>query len=272
MNLKDTQLDAEALFSQVVFGHGFAHYGYWPEGKPEVPSLRALGDAQQAYFDLLAETIPAGVESILDVGSGTGSNAAALVRRGYRLECLCPSEQLNQMARTKLGDAVQVHTLRFEDFESERRFDMCLFAESFHYIELEPALRQAARYARSHVLIFDYFRRSSGTYDDDTRGTHAAFRAKVEELGDFRVILDEDKTDAILPTFYVTDHIKNVHVAPFVGRFEAELRQNHPVYAFFLRRLFGRALKKVQRVSRRYETFGREHEYRLILMEKINRG
>lgn len=268
MNLKDTQLDAEALFSQVVFGHGFAHYGYWPDGNPDVPSLRALGDAQQAYFDLLAATVPEGVKTILDVGSGTGSNALAFTQLGYQLECLCPSEQLNQMARTKLGPGVDVHTLKFEDFDSPKTFDMCLFAESFHYIELEAALRQAARYATGYVLMFDYFRRASGKYDDDTRGTHAEFLAKVEELGDFEVVSDEDKTDAILPTFYVTDFIKNTHVAPFVGRFETEMKQNHPVYNFILQRFLGRAIRKAQRVSKRHETFGAAHEYRLILLKK----
>lgn len=270
MNLKDTQLDAEALFSQVVFGHGFAHYGYWPEGEPDVPSLRALGEAQQAYFDLLAATIPDGVKTILDVGSGTGSNALALTKLGYELECLCPSEQLNQMARTKLGDGVDVHTLKFEDYETDKRFDMCLFAESFHYIELEEALKRAARYATGYVLMFDYFRRASGDYDDDTRGTHAEFLAKIEKLGDFEIVSDDDKTAAILPTFFVTDFIKNTHVAPFVGRFEAELRQNHPVYNFFIQRFLGRAIRKVQRRSKRHETFGARHEYRLILLKKKN--
>ena len=268
MNLKDTQLDAEALMSEIVFGHGFAHYGYWPDGNPEVPSIRLFGEAQQAYFDLLASKIPEGVKSILDVGSGTGSNAKALVGRGFELECLCPSDQLNGMARTKLGPTVDVHTLKFEDFDSDKRFDMCLFAESFHYIELEPALRQAERYANDHILIFDYFRRPGREYMDATRGTHAEFVETVKFLGDFDIVSDDDMTDGILPTFYVLDHIKNVHFTPFVGRFEDELRRNHPVYSTLSRLFLGKMLKKLKKPSTRHQTFAGKHEYRLILLSR----
>lgn len=269
MKLKETRLDFEALLTQALFGQGFAHYGYWPDGRPAVPSALALGQAQQAYFDLLAATIPADVESILDVGSGTGANALQLAARGYRVECLCPSEQLTGMARAKLPEDVAVHTVTFEAFESGRRFDLCLFAESFHYIALRPALAQAVRYARRYVLIFDYFRRDRGRGSaDETRGTHTEFITEVGRQGALRVVSDQDLTDRILPTFYVLDYIKNTYIGPFVGRFQAELRRDHPVYALLARMMFGRLLRKAQRPSKREQTFARRYEYRLILLER----
>ena len=167
-----------------------------------------------------------------------------------------------------LGPSVEVHTLKFEDFESDKRFDMCLFAESFHYIELEPALRQAARYARDHILIFDYFRRPGREYEDATRGSHAEFVQTVGRLGDFEIVSDEDMTEGILPTFYVLDQIKNVHFAPFVGRFEDELRRNHPVYSALSRMFLGKVLRKLKKRSTRHQTFADKHEYRLILLSR----
>lgn len=268
MKLKDTRLDIEALLTQALFGHGFAHYGYWPDGRPATPSAMALGKAQQDYFELLASTIPEGVERILDVGSGTGENALQLVRRGYRLECLCPSEQLNSMARAKLPADVTVSTVGFEDYDSPRRFDMCLFAESFHYIALAPALIQAAKYAHQCVLIFDYFRRRPEHASDETRGTHATFLAEVHHQKVWQVVRDDDVTEQILPTFYVLDHIKNAYVAPFIGRFQRELRRQHPVRAWLLNRVAGKALRRAQKPSERERTFADRYEYRLILLRR----
>ncbi|MCC6008019.1 MAG: class I SAM-dependent methyltransferase [Rhodobacteraceae bacterium] len=267
MKFKDTQLDFEALLAEAVFGHGFAHYGYWPEGPPETPSAEALGRAQQAYFDKLAATIPEGIETILDVGSGTGANARALRAMGYRLECLCPSEQLNAMARAKLGEGTPVHDVTFEAFDSPKRFDMCLFAESFHYIALAPALAQAARYAQSHVLIFDYFRRDGGS-GDETRGTHRAFVDEVAHQGVFEIVQDDDLTEAILPTFLVLDHLKNAHFGPFLARLRADLRTAYPLRSRLAEVFLGRAMDRFLRPSRREQTFAARHEYRLILLRR----
>jgi hypothetical protein len=90
MNTKELSLDIEALVSQVVHGHGFLHYGYWPDEQAATLSLESLGKAQQAYFDRMAAMIPEGTVSILDVGSGTGSNARALLDREIGVPGISP--------------------------------------------------------------------------------------------------------------------------------------------------------------------------------------
>ncbi|MFW5655659.1 MAG: class I SAM-dependent methyltransferase, partial [Roseicyclus sp.] len=132
MKLKAAELDLTALLSEVTFGHGYAHYGYFPDGVPEILSAQAIGAAQHAYFErILAAiaTVPGGVSRILDVGSGTGANARGLIERGYEVACVSPSVQMNAMARAKLPPGTVVADARFEDFTSEERFDLCLFAE-----------------------------------------------------------------------------------------------------------------------------------------------
>ena len=57
MKLKFVELEAAALMSEVMFGHGFAHYGYFPDGAPEELTAAALGAAQMAYFEKLVEAI-----------------------------------------------------------------------------------------------------------------------------------------------------------------------------------------------------------------------
>lgn len=270
---KPLELEGAALASEVVFGHGYAHYGYFPDGLPEVLSLQALGTAQHAYFEKLLGTIravPGDVHRILDVGSGTGANAKNLIEAGFDVTCVSPSAQMNEMARAKLPEGTEVIDARFEDFASSRIFDLCIFAESFHYIELEPALAQAAKYAEQGVVIFDYFRRDGFGTDqsDTTRNTHASFLEAVARQGQFEVLHDEDVTDAITPTFAIYEFLKNEKVAPFLERFRATLRRNHPLRAWLLKMLLGRSMDKLTRNSGRSATFARAQEYRLIVMHR----
>jgi len=272
MKLKFVELEGTALMSEVMYGHGFAHYGYFPEGVPEVLSAQAVGNAQQAYFEKLVEmigTVPGGVQSILDVGSGTGANAKALIERGFDVACVSPSSQMNEMARAKLPEGTVVVDALFEEFETDAHYDICLFAESFHYIDLKIALEKAATFATKGVVMFDYFRREGYAHGDGTRGTHRAFLDEVAAQGKFEILSDEDMTDAITPTFVIHEYLKNEKIAPFVQRFRAELKKAYPWRAWALEKALGRTMDKLGRQTGRAEKFGREHEYRLIVMRRL---
>ncbi len=268
MKLKSLELEATALMSEVMFGHGFAHYGYFPNGVPGVLSAEAMGRAQEAYFEKLVEVIPEGARSILDVGSGTGANAKALIDRGFTVACVSPSAQMNEMARAKLPPGTEVHDAFFEEFEASGRYDICLFAESFHYIDLEAALRQVDHYAEHGMVMFDYFRRPGFAHGDGTRGTHQAFLDAVAAQGRFQITSDVDMTDAITPTFVIHEYLKNEKVAPFITRFRAEIAQSYPWRAWAMEKALGRTLDKLNRKTNRAEKFAREHEYRLIVLER----
>ena len=266
--MKELRLDFVATLSQAIDGYGHAHYGYWPGGTPEMPSLQALGAAQRAYFDLMAAKIPDGTRTILDVGSGTGANALMLTEQGFELECLCPSEHLNALARQKLPETVQVHDCMFEDYNSDRRFDLCLFAESLHYINLDKALAKLGQLAEKHVLIIDFFRRDPEAGKDGARGTHAKFRKAVEEQGVFRLVSDEDLTQAILPTFVMLDQMRTELFGPFVARSRKTLAAAYPLRARLVEWFFGRKLDKIGQPGKRTERIPDKFEYRLILMER----
>ncbi len=266
---KKFNLDLEALISQVVNGHGYLHYGYWESGHQGEFTVARVGLAQQHYFDKMVSVFPPGVQSILDVGSGTGSNALALVNRGYQVDCVCPSSHLNQIARAKLPPACQIHETRFEDYRESARYDLLLFSESFHYLDTRAALKQIDQIAKKGVVIFDYFIREGSSERKFIR--HQAFKdAIAQELGDRFVISEDlDLTDKISPTFEALDQIKNRFLKPFVAQSLEDLRREHRLTNLLVRLLFKKPLQKLFRKSDRYTSFVQNYEYRLIRLDRV---
>ena len=271
MKLKEFRLDVEALFSQAVFGHGFLHYGYWEDGKAENASLEALGKAQRDYFEKFHALLPEGVSTALDVGSGTGSNAAELTARGVGVDCVCPSASLNRLAENKLPLSSSVVESRFEDFRGGKTYDVVLFIESFHYLDAEKALRNGMAHSDRYLLIFDYFRKKDGGKKD--RLGYRRFRRLLS--GPFsdslRTLHDEDVTPQILPTFDVLDTISNLHLKPFVKTSVGRFAKSNPVKAFLLGFLVKKLLRFAEKKSDRHQRFAQENEYRLILLEKTGK-
>ena len=76
-------------------------------------------------------------------------------------------------------------------------------------------------------------------------------------------------TDAITPTFVIHESIKNDKVAPFVTRFRAEIAREYPWRAWLMEKMLGRVLDKLNRRTGRAEKFAREHEYRLVVLERV---
>jgi SAM-dependent methyltransferase len=257
----------------LCFGDGYLHYGYWPQGLPLSASLSSLGKAQADFVDHLISAFPSDTKTILDVGSGTGAIALTLSRHGYQMTCVCPSETMNKLARAKLPAGTAVHTTKFEDFESTNVFDLCIFAESFHYIDLQIALAKSAKLAQKGVVIFDYFRRDSKesqTEEKGTRGTHVEFLTEVTRQQQFRVLRDEDMTHAIQPTFQLLDNIQEFHVAPLLSDIRTQMRLRAPIRTWFAEKLFGRLLNRIGRPRNRASNFAKNFEYRLIVLEKIS--
>jgi hypothetical protein len=268
---KNFRLDLEALLSQILDGQGFLHYGYWPDGTADEVSLSRLSRAQQAYFDQLAGAIPEGTASILDVGSGTGSNALRLLQKNYSVDCVCPSPRLNEIAGRKLPQSTTIFECAFEELATDNEYDLLLFSESFHYLDAGKALRQIVARARKHVLIFDYFPRK-----DSTTGKAVSHRQLTRLLsdsfpGEFTFVIDRDVTGFIIPTFQVLDAIQNNHIRPFAIRSVAEFRREHPVYSFFLAYPLHKLLARFEKSASRYTTFPEAFEYRLIVLARSRR-
>ena len=101
------------------------------------------------YGDLLQEACDAPIESLLELGSGGGNNAAHLKRRFHRLlltdvseEMLAVSRALNPECAHQLGD---MRTLRLG-----RTFDAVFVHDAVCYMTTEGDLRRAMETAWAH--------------------------------------------------------------------------------------------------------------------------
>lgn len=265
---KDFRLDFEALLSQIIDGRGFLHYGYWPAGTADEISFSRLAEAQQAYFDVLVDAIPEGTKTILDVGSGTGSNALGLLQKNYSVECVCPSTKLNQIATRKLPEGTRIFESTFEEMENDNVYDVLLFSESFHYLDLERAMPRIDALAKKHVLIFDYFPRKDSSTCRAVSHRQFIRLLSVYVPGKFAFESDRDVTPFIIPTFKVLDEIKNEHVGPFVSRSVAEFRASHRLLSLLASYPIRKLTARFTKVSSRFETFPESFEYRLIVLTR----
>lgn len=135
------------------------HYGYWPEGLSV--KLSNFTTAQQHLADFILAHIPPGVSSILDVGCGAGALAADLLSRGYSVDCVCPNPVLLRHARKRLNGRARIYHCAYEALEKmERRYDLVLFSESFQYVRMHQAIRNARRHVNpgGYILICDFFK------------------------------------------------------------------------------------------------------------------
>ncbi|OFJ51095.1 methyltransferase domain-containing protein [Mycolicibacterium grossiae] len=79
---------------------------------------------------------------VLDVGAGTGIASVQLAEAGADVLAVEPDPQMAELAAAK-GIAVEVAT--FEEWEpGGRRFDLVVFAQSFHWVRPEPAVAAVA--------------------------------------------------------------------------------------------------------------------------------
>ena len=107
-----------------------------------------------AFMDDLAALEPT---HVLDVGSGTGKVARALIDRGLRVLAVEPDEAMAAVAR---GHGVQVELARFETWgPGGRTFDLLTSGHAWHWVDPVAGLAKAASVLRpggTAALFWNY--------------------------------------------------------------------------------------------------------------------
>ena len=267
---KDLGLSLGLIAGRYFLGMEELHFGCWPD---DLPVDKAnLPRAQAAYSDLLLEHVPDGAKSVLEVGCGSGRLAQRLVETGRRVDVISPSSYLTSVARERLGDSAGFHECRFEDFESDRRWDLVLFSESFQYLEPGVGLAKAARLLEDsgHVLICDYFKLpvegrcpigGGRPWDEFQRELGASALRLVDEV---------DITERVARGLAVLQDLDRNLMKPGYEAVVATLAARHPLLLRFLRWRYARKLRRFEDEilagARGPETFRRHKTYRLMLL------
>ena len=260
-----------------LFGHYFLdmqdlHYGYWPIDLPPRPQHLAL--AQARYTDFLIEHIPTGVKSVLDVGAGAGNTARKLLDRGYAVDCVSPNGVLTSVARQVLNGRATIFETRFQDLETDRRYDLILFSESLLFIPLEQAFAKALALLTpgGHVLITDIFR-VPAEGKSPIGGGHELPRFH-ETIARFPLapVADIDMTDGIAPTFDLLDGAYREAIEPAYRLILARLTTRYPWVMRFVKWKFRKQMKRYEDKHfsgrRNGANFRKYKSYRLLLYRR----
>ncbi len=123
--------------------------------------------------------------------------------------------------------------MKFEDFETADRFDVCLFSESFQYIAVDQSLPKANTLLRQGgvIIIADCFRSENFVREDlnhKVGGGHALqlFQDAVPRHR-FVVTFEEDITAAVAPSVDLEQQLFNV-IGFAITRIDAELQAKKP--------------------------------------------
>jgi cyclopropane fatty-acyl-phospholipid synthase-like methyltransferase len=142
----------------------YLHYGLFKEG--EVVQNVQISAVQQRATDLLLNYLPKPPCRILEIGLGLGTTTEQLVKLGYHITAITPSNNEINIAKQRLNDndllkSVQFKSVRFEDFVAPAEsYDVILLQESAQYI-LPSALFKKAAYLlvkKGVILIADEVR------------------------------------------------------------------------------------------------------------------
>jgi SAM-dependent methyltransferase len=146
-------------------------------------SAELYDEARPGYPDALFDDLVrlAGVAEggrVLELGCGTGKASVPLARRGLRLTCLEPGENLAAVARKNLaGFDAEVLTTTFEDWPLEpAAFELVLAATSWEWMDPEVKFAKAARAVKQGGCVAIFSNWQVETPDPD------GFWDRVEEI------------------------------------------------------------------------------------------
>ncbi len=276
LDTRSLGLDAGLEFIKWLTGAENLHYGYWDGLDITAGNLRA---AQDAYTENLFAQLPEGKLRILDIGGGAGETAAKLLALGHQVDIVVPSAVLAERCRTN-APAARVHQTTFEAFETDQRFDLCLFSESFQYIRLDTGLAKACALldAGGEILIADCFRSDHFRADQHAAagGGHviSTFRQELARQP-LSVLHESDITAFVAPSIDLEQGLFNV-IGHVLSRVDDELAAKRPTQRKLLQTLLRLFLKertrqrldaRLNQKSRTSEIF-REFNHYLVLRLK----
>jgi SAM-dependent methyltransferase len=245
------------------------HYGYWTDGLDvDVANLRC---AQEAYVKFLLSHVPEGVGSVLDVSCEAGGIAGRLLSMGYTVDCVSSSDFLAGQTRQAVAEKCEIFECGYENLETEKRYDLILFVESFRYINLPRALAGTSKLlnAGGSLLICDIFRKDVD--EDEVRQSNGHNLNKFYELIEtypFTLVEDIDITDQTAPNIDLLNEMLGKVAMPVADSLAGFVAERYPTIFKLLSWKYQEEMEKINAKysggSRTGEQFKQSKSYRLL--------
>jgi len=273
LSSQDLGLEAGLIFSRYFLKTEHLHYGYWTDNLNV--DIANLPRAQENYCDFLVSHIPKNVQSVLDVGCGSGVFAFRLKELGYDVDCVSPSVLLTRQAGHHLNGRARIFDCPFEDLAADRRYDLALFSESFQYVDLQKGLSKSADVLTDggYVMICDFFRKETPGESRIGGGKRLSKFYDAVTHHPFRIVEDVDITKETAPTMDLANEVCVQVLCPIWQSAFGFLDSRYPWVMKMSRRMFR---KKIEKIEGKYfagersgEHFSRFKTYRLVLLQKI---
>ena len=248
------------------------HYGYWTDDL-EV-DIANVHIAQENYAKFLISNIPETTKTILDVGCGTGQIARELIANGYTVDCVSPSHFLADQARELLGNSTNIFECFYEQLQTDNRYDVVLFSESFQYIDIEQGIRKTLSLLNpdGYMLICDLFRKKTLDKSDISGGHQLELFQHIVSHYPLTLIKDLDITEQTAPNIDVMNDMFKNAVHPTVMLTQQLLENRYHLTSKVIKWLYRKKLSKINRKYFNFEKTGEKFKkfksYRLLLYRK----
>ena len=234
--------DFELYFVTVILGLNSLHYGYWKEDK--LQTLENVKEAQGEYTKTLLSLIPSSVKSVLDVGSGIGDNAKAMVKTGLRVSAISPDKNHGQYYLQE--PLINFYNLRFENFNEIEKFDLVLMSESHNYFDTNQALEKTNKLLNQngYLLVSGIFNMSQDKTLDDVYYTEEDYITAAKNNG-LELVDRVDITHNVLPTLKILYEMYTKYFLPTKKMFNHYLTFSAKYKWKVLRWLFNKQFKQL---------------------------
>jgi SAM-dependent methyltransferase len=198
-----------------------------------------------------------------------------LLDQGYQVDGVSPNGFLTRVARQVLAGRATLFETKFQELDTDRRYDLVLFSESLLFIRpLEVAFQKALALLNpgGHLLITDIFR-IPAEGKSPIGGGHQlpVFREAIARFP-LAPVADLDMTDGIAPTFDLLDRAYREAIQPSYHLILGRLSDQYPWVMKFVKWKFRKAMARYEGKHfsgrRNGANFKKYKSYRLLVFRR----